>query len=1059
MKKVMSIFLILIIIGLSVVFGIQEPLLAKAEEEQISSFVDNTVDMIRKNDVGKDFIVESENEISTYSTDSANTSNYDFQTCRLIVQAEKKIDELNSTDIASGFKDFYVVQFANESDAKDAFEYYSNCDYVISVSPDRVYNAISDYSVGEGNEITYETDIPERLESWGSEVTGTYDVKNYIEENFDTNDLPDIRVAVIDTGVDLNHEFLEDRLIKTNFNISGSGSNSSELDVTDGHGTSVTSIIIDNTPDNVKVANYKIINDEGTVTALSVGDAIYKAVCDGSSIINLSLGFPCPIVTEDEYISNAIKYAYDFGCTVVASSGNNNVDIDYYRYFPAVVESVITVAASNTFNNPTSWSSRGNSVDIMAPGEEMPVAVPNNKYILTSGTSFSSPLIASVIALLKTLYPDESVKQLEVRMESTADDCDLAGVVNMYGYGIIDAIGAAGFKRAESPVIESQSDVYEDSAKIEISAPENYTVYYTMNQTYPSKENGTLYTDSITITDDLFRIHAVAYSDDGFRSDYASELVRVSSNVSEDMFDISEDGTVTAYYGDVNYLKIPDQIDGVNVTGFAEKVFSDAELYGVVFPDSIQTVSSNLFYGNSTLQYADGKGITEIQAGAFYNCTNLYEVNFPAVESIGKEAFYNTRQLSGIDFPNCTYIDQYAFYNSIIRYANLPIIETICAYAFKGCDCLYELNISSVKELRERIFMQEIWQGGSCVFEEAGVNCVVDFRDITELPYGCFYQSQVTRLEFSKVKIIDTLPITYCKRPYYGTITVVLPSTLENCDLDSIPYYDKNIPYEIKYKVYGTSGTYAENWAKDNGYEFVPISAEKPSDAIITDLPDEYYSYMHPLEADVVGFNRVYNWYGTNTQGYENGKLLQTGIKKVFDPNEYKQYKYYYCVVISSEKEDTEDDDIYIHTGICENKSYIPYTPNIPVTPDKVNGRVTIQTPATRYIEFGETINLYATSSGLPEGAKIKWRIVEGKGVSLKPSITGKICAVTSKSNGDVVIEAYAVNSKGNVILNENGNRICDREGISSEVNLWLIIVYYIKQMFSITKTAVNMLI
>lgn len=72
-------------------------------------------------------------------------------------------------------------------------------------------------------------------------------------------------------------------------------------------------------------------------------------------------------------------------------------------------------------------------------------------------------------------------------------------------------------------------------------------------------------------------------------------------------------------------------------------------------------------------------------------------------------------------------------------------------------------------------------------------------------------------------------------------------------------------------------------------------------------------------------------------------------------------------------------------------------------------------------------------------------------GVSLNASSFGTICNVTSKSNEFVTIEVYAVNKNGNTIVNEKGNRIYDREGISSEVSLWWIILYCIRQMFSIT--------
>ncbi|MBQ7121070.1 MAG: S8 family serine peptidase [Clostridia bacterium] len=1051
MRKFISVILSVIIFSSTLIFGIKKPLIAKAEENAIQSFINETVELIKENDDDKVFVAENEEKIETasYALSVDETEDTTFQTCRLIVKSDTTPDKLNSIGTASGFSDYHIIQFENEEDTKNAFDFYSECDYVEDVFCDRVFDASSDYTVDQSNQITYQEEVPERLDSWGSQVTGMYDLKDYIKSNCNLTELPQIKVAVIDSGVDLNHEFLKGRLIETGFNNSGYGDENSEHETFRGHGTMVSSVIADNTLDNVKLLVYKVVNSQGTTTIATIISAILEAASKGANYINMSVGCSSSSEAEKKLLDATLEQVHEMNSLIIAASGNNGRNIDYYNDLPGACSRTVAVAASNMYNLPTSWSNQGDSVSVMAPGEDIHVASPNDKYELTSGTSFSSPLTLSLYALLKTLYPSENNEQLKVRIEGTADESDLEGIVNMYGYGIIDAIGAAGLKRTESPIINNKNEIYEGIAEIEITVPENTVVYYTMDQTYPSKENGVLYDEKspIVIEDDFFLIHAVAYSKDGFRSDYVSDLVRAATPGTDDMFDIDENGIVTNYYGNVNYLKIPDTIKGVAVTGFTEKLFSDAVFHAVCFSDGITSISTNLFYGNTTIQYADGNGITDIQAGAFYNCRNLYKINFPKVISIGKEAFYSTRQLSGIGFDYCTYIDQYAFYNSIIRYANLPSVETICAYAFNKCECLYGFYAPNLIEFRERIYMSGQWQGGGHVFVESGLNCIMDFENITELPYGCFYQARVKRLEFSNVKIIDTLPITYCKTPYYGTITVVLPSTLESCALDMIPYYEKESDYNMKYKVYCSEGTYAQQWAIDNGYDYEIVTSDN---AIITDLPEYYYSYMRPLEADVVGFNRTYQWYGSETPNY-NGIAITGATERKFNPDIFtREYKYYYCVVTST---DVGYDPIEIKTGICENKTYNPYNP------PKSNGKVTIATPSTRYLKYGESINLYANATGLPEGSKIKWRIVEGIGVTLDPSVSGKICTVTSKSNGDVTIEAYAVNKNGNTIVNESGNRICDREGISSEVSLWLFIIYHIRMIFKTTKNAVNILI
>lgn len=171
-----------------------------------------------------------------------------------------------------------------------------------------------------------------------------------------------------------------------------------------------------------------------------------------------------------------------------------------------------------------------------------------------------------------------------------------------------------------------------------------------------------------------------------------------------------------------------------------------------------------------------------------------------------------------------------------------------------------------------------------------------------------------TKLELSNVEEIRSLPQGFCKADY-GSVILVLPSTLKICEPD---YFD-----EVEsdwYIVYATKGTYAEQWAIENGFNFIDISEENKEAAIITDLPEHYYSYMRPLEADVAGFNRTYQWYGSDLADSTTGTPIDGATEKKFNPNEYKQYKYYYCVVTST---DIGYEPIEIRTGVTENKSYV----------------------------------------------------------------------------------------------------------------------------------------
>ena len=116
------------------------------------------------------------------------------------------------------------------------------------------------------------------------------------------------------------------------------------------------------------------------------------------------------------------------------------------------------------------------------------------------------------------------------------------------------------------------------------------------------------------------------------------------------------------------------------------------------------------------------------------------------------------------------------------------------------------------------------------------------------------------------------------------------------------------------YTIYGSSGTYVEEWANKNEIKFIEVT---PETAVITDLPKYYKPYMGELEADVVGFNRQYQWYANDVNSNEGGTPIEGATGKTFNPADYYA-PYYYCVVTSK---DGDFDPITIKTSACENRT------------------------------------------------------------------------------------------------------------------------------------------
>jgi subtilisin family serine protease len=134
----------------------------------------------------------------------------------------------------------------------------------------------------------------------------------------------------------------------------------------------------------------------------AIGSGIRYAVRHGVQVINMSLG--TPIDTRD--MRSAIAYAVSHGVVVVASAGNSGRGGGFTPYsYPASIPGVVSVAALGPGTRRASFSNRNSAVVIAAPGVSVPGDGPHGSYILGSGTSPASALVAGVAALIRSRYP------------------------------------------------------------------------------------------------------------------------------------------------------------------------------------------------------------------------------------------------------------------------------------------------------------------------------------------------------------------------------------------------------------------------------------------------------------------------------------------------------------------------------------------------------------------------------------------------------------------------------------------------------------------------------
>lgn len=711
MKKTLSIILsaIMLLTTFSIGFTAYADVF---EEKAIDNFIEDSCDIIRKYDTDKDFISEDE----TISANNLDKSEY-FQTCRLIVKTDGTFDDFGAIEHIKGFKGFHILQYENETAAETAYNLLLTEKNVLSVNVDKIVSPAQ----AEEDEVDISTDVfPEssngHLCDWATERTQTAQINEYIKKN--NIPLKDITVGVVDSGVDYNHEFLKSRIKRTYFNSSSDGYENNELDAVNGHGTAVSSVIVDNTPDSVSVAAYRVVSDDGSLTTLTSVMGILKAVEDNVDLINASFGGPS---SETEFENAIVNYAYDNDIPVICCAGNEGFDITYTIQKPADIEAAITVSATSKDNRNCFWSNSGLGVDISAPGENINVAVPDNKYDVWSGTSFSTPCISGIIALIKSVYTDYSndeilnslksnSSKLKTYYNSSALPIDsfegtekfkiIDKGIEIYGSGLVQIGKIFGFDKIKSPEINYSSGNYVDEITVKLKS--DYPIYYTIDGTYPTNSS-TLYTEPITISADTY-LRAVSYCENAVikYSDETECEYQIFETGTDDMFEIDDGGCITGYNGNVQNLFVPNVINNISVTAFKAKIFNDEIITKLVLPDTLSEIPQSAFADNNTIQYINTGGAKIVQKASFLSNKSLYIIDMPNVTGIETEAFNKCNGIYSAGFLinalELDYIKSNGFYTCDFFVLNAPDITTLYSRAFNNSG-LYYAKFPKLKQI------------------------------------------------------------------------------------------------------------------------------------------------------------------------------------------------------------------------------------------------------------------------------------------------------------------------------------------------------------------------
>ena len=357
-------------------------------------------------------------------------------------------------------------------------------------------------------------DDPDFDQQWGLSNANGIDI-DACEAWEVTRGSSNITVAVLDLGIDLDHDEFADNLLANSFD---AFTNSSPADEYDDHGTHVAGIIGANQNNN-QVSGVAPLTSLMSIShpLQSGNDLISEQLATGMSwawqngadIINNSWGDQGGAFYNDlqsALLESAIDDALSsgrngLGCILVYASGNHSPAIDYPGSYTS---DIICVGSIDQTGTRASSSGYGNELDLVAPGVDILSTIRNNGTDTFSGTSMAAPHVAGVAALVLSINPNLTQDEVRNIIEST---CTKVGNYNYtstserfngtwddeVGYGLVNAHQAVLSGLAALPIITGSNLVCTSGSQYSLNnLPPNTTVSWSSssNISFPSGNTG-----------------------------------------------------------------------------------------------------------------------------------------------------------------------------------------------------------------------------------------------------------------------------------------------------------------------------------------------------------------------------------------------------------------------------------------------------------------------------------------------------------------------------------------------------------------------------------------
>lgn len=746
MKRILAGILVLLIAS------IQLPMVARAIGEQNKSVIGSNIDYL---EAGKDYVdhellvqVSSEAEAAfvarAYGAKVKSYSKYGFA-----------VLSLTKGTVGSALVHSVVNQ------AGHAVKASLNMIYTIPKS--QVQATASDPDIGE---------------QWFHDDMGDSYAWNV------TKGSPNVLVAVIDTGIDVDHPEFIGKISSLSYNartgVQVSAGDLSAVQDDYSHGSHVAGIIAasaDNGSGGCGVApNVKLMvikangappytNSFDTATLIA---AIRYAADNGADIINMSLSRVFD-TGENVLEHAAIQYAQAKGALVVCAAGNSR---DNHAGYPAAYDECVAVSALQSgLAFDYSYSNYGPEIDLAAPGTNIYSCIDGGTYTYFSGTSMAAPMVSGAAALVLSRFPALTVEQLKAKLYNSSVDRYTAGIDAYFGHGAVNTINAlsttlytvAFDSKGGSPVPSVLAAP--NTAIVQPSRPTK-TGYHLEGWYLDS--NCTVSWDFGPVTGNM-KVYARWTP-----GEYGYTVVNSKVHI-------------YGYFGPDTDLTIPNTIDGIPVVALDGGFSGNGKIVSVHLPDSLLSIGMSVFMGCSNLQSVSfGRNLQTIGSMAFAGCVELENVVLPgSLVAVGDFVFKGCCSLATADVPggivnmgiglfeSCNGLSSVTlrkgfsdvandmFFNcSALSAISLPSTVTrIGTYSFGGCAALTNMVIpDSVKTI------------GSFAFSITAANYTMYLKSVTigngvtEIGSFAFQgnSSLATITMGSSVKTIEEYAFSFC---------------------------------------------------------------------------------------------------------------------------------------------------------------------------------------------------------------------------------------------------------------------------------------------------------